>query len=170
MPLSMHQASVPVFLHFLKALSANLDRGEAHARANGIEESKLIEARLAPDMFPLARQVQIATDHAKGAAARLSGRDVPKYEDNETTFAALRERIAKTTAFVGSVTAAEVDGSEAKEITLTVGGRPLTFDGQRYLLYFALPNFYFHVTTAYDILRHNGVELGKRDFMGAPRQ
>jgi hypothetical protein len=166
----MHQAAVPVFLHFLKALSANLDRGEAHARANGIEESKLIEARLAADMFPLSRQVQIATDHAKGAAARLSGREVPKYEDNETTFAALRERIAKTMDFVGSVTEAEVDGSEAKEITLQIAGSPMTFTGNYYLLYFALPNFFFHVTTAYAILRHNGVELGKRDFMGAPRE
>jgi uncharacterized protein len=169
-PLSMHQASVPVFLHFLKALSANLDRGEAHVRTTGIDESKLIEARLAPDMFPLARQVQIATDHAKGAAARLSGREVPKYEDNESTFAALRERIAKTRDFIGSVTAAEIDGSETKEITLQIAGRPMTFAGQHYLLYFALPNFFFHVTTAYDILRHNGVELGKRDFMGAPRE
>jgi hypothetical protein len=166
----MHQSSVPVFLHFLKALSANLDRGEAHARAKGTEEAKLVEARLAPDMFPLSRQVQIATDHAKGAAARLSGRDVPKYEDSETTFAALRQRIAKTLDFVGSVTAAEVDGSEEREITLQIAGKPMTFAGHYYLLYFALPNFFFHVTTAYDILRHNGVELGKRDFMGAPRE
>jgi hypothetical protein len=166
----MHQSSVPVFLHFLKALSANLDRGEAHARAKGTEEAKLVEARLAPDMFPLSRQVQIATDHAKGAAARLSSRDVPKYEDNETTFAALRQRIAKTLDFVGSVTAAEVDGSEEREITLQIAGKPMTFAGHYYLLYFALPNFFFHVTTAYDIMRHNGVELGKRDFMGAPRE
>jgi hypothetical protein len=162
----MHQSSVPVFLHFLKALSANLDRGEAHARAKGTEEAKLVEARLAPDMFPLSRQVQIATDHAKGAAARLSSRDVPKYEDNETTFAALRQRIAKTLDFVGSVTAAEVDGSEEREITLQIAGKPMTFAGHYYLLYFALPNFFFHVTTAYDILRHKGVPVGKLDYLG----
>ena len=169
MPLSMHQASVPVFLQFLKALSANLERAEGHARAKGLAETDLIDARLAPDMFPLSRQVQIATDHAKGAAARLSGREVPKYEDNETSFSALRDRIARTIEFVAGVPAAEIDGSEEKEITLSIAGNPMTFTGQRYLLHFALPNFFFHVTTAYDILRHNGVELGKRDFMGAPR-
>ena len=170
MKISMYDAAVKPGVRMMTNLAAVLETAGRYAESKKIDPAVLVDARLAPDMFPLARQVQIATDHAKGAAARLSGRDVPKYEDNETTFAALRERIAKTTGFVGSVTAAEVDGSEAKEITLTVGGRPMTFDGQRYLLYFALPNFFFHVTTAYDILRHNGVELGKRDFMGAPRQ
>ena len=169
MPLSMHQVCVPVTLHFLNALSAILDKAERHVRATGIDEADLVNARLAPDMFPFARQVQIATDHAKGAAARLSGRDIPKYEDNETTFAALKERIAKTVAFVSGVPASEIDGSEDKEITLTIAGNPMTFTGRQYLLHFALPNFFFHVTTAYDILRHKGLEIGKRDFMGGAR-
>lgn len=167
MPLSMSQASVPTFLQMLPALSGVLDKAAAHARSSGIEPAELIQARLAPDMFPLARQVQIATDHAKGAAARLSGREVPKYEDSETTFDQLQARIARTIDFVKSVPRGEIDGSEDREITLTVGGQPRTFKGEQYLLHFALPNFYFHLTTAYDILRNRGVELGKRDFMGA---
>jgi hypothetical protein len=114
--------------------------------------------------------VQIATDHAKGAVARLSGREVPKFDDTETTFEELKARIAKTLAFIKSVPAGEIDGSEAREITLTIGGNPRSFSGQQYLLHFALPNFFFHTTTAYDILRHKGVELGKRDFIGLPPQ
>jgi hypothetical protein len=153
----------------LTALSAVLDKAAEHAQANGIAEAELVEARLAPDMFPLSRQVQIATDHAKGATARLSGRDIPKYEDTERTIDELKARIAKTLDFVSSVEAAEIEGSEDRQVTLTIGGKPRTFGGQRYLLHFALPNFYFHVTTAYDILRHKGVPLGKRDFMGAGR-
>ena len=169
MPLSMHQGSVPVILHFLKALPAILEKAESHVRTKGLDEAEFINARLASDMFPLARQVQIATDHAKGAAARLSGRENPKYEDTETTFAALRDRIAKTMEFVSGVPAAEIDGSEEKEITLTIAGNPMTFTGHYYLLHFVLPNFFFHVTTAYDILRHKGLEIGKRDFMGGAR-
>ena len=167
MPLSMYQASVPVFLQMLTALSAILDKAAEHARTNGTDPAELVNARLAPDMFPLARQVQIATDHAKGAAARLSGRDLPKYEDKESSFEELKARIAKTLDFVSSVEVDEIDGSEGKEITLTTGGQQRTFDGQHYLMHFALPNFFFHVTTAYDILRHKGVQIGKRDFMGA---
>jgi hypothetical protein len=163
----MSQASQPVFLQMLKALSANLDKAAAHATAKKIDPSVLVNARLAPDMFPLSRQVQIATDHAKGATARLSGRENPKYEDTESTIDDLKARIAKTLAFVSSVPAAEIDGSEDKDITLTIGGQPRTLKGQRYLLHNALPNFFFHVTTAYDILRHNGVEVGKRDYMGS---
>jgi hypothetical protein len=163
----MSQASQPVFLQMLKALSANLDKAVAHAQAKKIDPSVLVNARLAPDMFPLSRQVQIATDHAKGATARLSGRENPKYEDTESTIDELKARIAKTLAFVSSVPAAEIDGSEEKDITLTIGGQPRTLKGQRYLLHNALPNFFFHVTTAYDILRHNGVEVGKRDYMGS---
>jgi hypothetical protein len=151
----------------LKALSANLDKAVAHAQAKKIDPSVLVNARLAPDMFPLSRQVQIATDHAKGATARLSGRENPKYEDTESTIDELKARIAKTLDFVSSVPAAEIDGSEEKDITLTIGGQPRTLKGQRYLLHNALPNFFFHVTTAYDILRHNGVEVGKRDYMGS---
>jgi hypothetical protein len=163
----MYQASVPVFLQMLTALSAILDKAVEHARANRTDPAELVNARLAPDMFPLARQVQIATDHAKGAAARLSGRDVPKYEDKESSFEELKARIAKTLDFVSSVEVGEIDGSEGKEITLTTGGQQRTFDGRHYLIHFALPHFFFHVTTAYDILRHKGVALGKRDFMGA---
>jgi hypothetical protein len=166
MPLSMYQASVPAFLQMLKALSAILDKAAEHCRQRAIEPGELINARLAPDMLPFARQVQIATDHAKGAAARLSGRDVPKYEDTESSFDELKARIAKTVEFVTSIPAAEIDGSEAREVTLTVAGQPRSFAGQRYLVHSALPNFYFHVTTAYDILRHKGVELGKRDYIG----
>jgi hypothetical protein len=162
----MYRASVPVFVQQLNALSAVLDKAAEHARANGIDPGELVNARLAPDMFPLSRQVQIASDHAKGVAARLSGRDVPKYEDNEATFDELKARIAKTLAFVESVPQGEIDGSEGREIELTLGGQPRTFSGIGYLLHQALPNFYFHATTAYDILRHKGVPLGKRDFMG----
>ena len=118
-------------------------------------------------MLPFTSQVQIATDHAKGAAARLAGREVPKYPDTEQTFDELKARIARTLDFIGSVPAAEIDGSEEREITLTIGGNPRTFKGQPYLLHFALPNFFFHVTTAYDLLRHNGVPIGKRDLIGA---
>jgi hypothetical protein len=165
-PLSMFQASVPVFIQQLTSLSAILDKAEAHAKAGGLDPTRLISARLAPDMFPFSRQVQIASDHAKAAAARLSGRDNPKFEDTETTFAELKARIDKTIAFVKSVPRTEIDGSEERDVTFPVGGQPKTLSGQRYLLHNALPNFFFHVTTAYDILRHEGVPLGKRDYMG----
>jgi uncharacterized protein len=163
----MSEASQAVFLQMLNALSANLDKAAAHAKAKGIDPSELVNARLAPDMFPLARQVQIATDHAKGATARLSGRENPKYEDNEATFDELKARIAKTLVFVKSVPASEIDGSGDKDVTIPVRGEPRTMKGHHYLLHSALPNFFFHVTTAYDILRHNGVEVGKRDFLGS---
>ncbi|HEX9904280.1 MAG TPA: DUF1993 domain-containing protein [Propylenella sp.] len=166
MPISMYQASVPVFQRTLNALSAILDKAVAHALQERIDAATLLTARLAPDMLPFTSQVQIATDHAKGAAARLAGREVPKYPDTEQTFDELKARIAKTLDFIGSVPAAEIDGSEEREIALTIGGNPRTFKGQPYLLHFALPNFYFHVTTAYDLLRHNGVRIGKRDFIG----
>ena len=166
MPLSMSQASQPVLLQMLKALSANIDKAAAHAKAKGLEPSELTDARLAPDMLPFSRQVQIASDHAKGAAARLSGRDNPKYDDTESTFEELKARIAKTIAFVSSVPASEIDGSEEREVTLMIGGQPRTMPGQHYLFHSVLPNFFFHVTTAYDILRHKGVEVGKRDFLG----
>lgn len=167
MPLSMYQASVPAFQQTLTALSAILDKAAAHAASAGVDPAELVSARLAPDMFPLSRQVQIATDHAKGAAARLAGREVPKYEDNETTFDELKARIARTLDFISSVEVAEIDGSEDKEISLALRDRTLNFTGQRYLVNFVMPNFYFHAVTAYDILRHKGVPLGKRDFMGA---
>jgi len=166
MALSMSQASLPIFIQQLTALSAVIDKAMAHCQASGVNPKDLIDARLASDMFPFSRQVQIATDHAKGATARLSGREMPKFEDSETTFDELKARIAKTLAFVQSVPAVEIDGSEEKDINLTVGGQPRTLKGQRYLIHNALPNFFFHVTTAYDILRHKGVGIGKRDYMG----
>ncbi len=170
MPLSMSQASVPAISQMLSSLSAIIDKAAEHCRTKGIAPGDITGAKLADDMFPFSRQVQLATDHAKGMAARLSGRENPKYEDTESTFDELRARIAKTLAFVKSVPASEIDGSEAREVTLTLGGQPRTFTGQFYLQHFGLPNFYFHATTAYDILRHKGVEIGKRDFIGAPQQ
>jgi uncharacterized protein len=166
MTLSLHDASVPVFRQMLAALSDILDKAAAQASERGIDPSTLIEARLAPDMFPLARQVQIATDHAKGATARLAGHDVPSYADDETTLDELKARIAKTLTFIESMPPAAMQGAETRDIVLKIGGRELRFDGRTYLLHFALPNFFFHVTTAYNILRANGIEIGKRDFMG----
>ncbi len=167
MPLSMHQASVPLFVHQFTALAAILTKAEAFATAKKIDPSVLIGARLAPDMLPLARQIQIATDGAKGGVARLAGVDVPSFPDTETTFPELQERIAKTIAFIQSVPADKIDGSEEKAITLKMGGTDIEFVGQPYLLNFVIPNFFFHVTMTYAILRHNGVEIGKRDYLGA---
>lgn len=166
MPLSMHQASAPVFLRQLNALSAILAKAEAHVATHGIDEAELTTARLAPDMLPLTAQVQIATDTAKGAMARLGGVDNPSFADGETTLAELSERIARATVFIDSVPADLVDGSEEREIVLKIGGQEMPFRGQDYLLHFALPNFFFHVTTTHDLLRHKGVEIGKRDFLG----
>ena len=166
MPLSMYQASVPVFLKALGNLSAILDKGAAFAAAKKIEPSVLLGYRLAPDMLSLTRQVQIASDHAKRGTARLAGIEPPAYEDNETSFAELKARIDKTVAFINTVKPPQIDGSETREITLKLGGNPRTLSGQTYLLHNALPNFFFHVTTAYAILRHCGVEIGKSDFLG----
>jgi hypothetical protein len=166
MPLSMYQASIPVFIHKLGNLSAILDKGVAFAEAKKIEPSVLMNSRLAPDMFALSRQVQIATDQVKGCAARLASIEVPSFSDTETTFPELKERIAKTVKFLKSVTAAQVDGSEERAISLKAGKRDLNFKGQAYLLDFVIPNFYFHMSMAYAILRHNGVDIGKLDFLG----
>lgn len=166
MSLSMHQAAAPVFIQVLGALSKVLDKAQAHAVARKIDPAVLIAARLAPDMFPLAKQVQIACDFAKGAMARLAGEEVPSWPDGEKTFDDLKERIRKTLDYVQTFKPAQIDGSEEREVKLAVAGTPITFKGQPYLLRFALPNFFFHATAAYVILRHNGVELGKRDFMG----
>ncbi len=168
MQLSMFQASVPAILRNLSSLSEVLKKAESFAAAKKIEPSALINARLAPDMFPLSRQVQIATDIAKGGIARLAGTEIPSYADTETSFAELQQRIQKTLAFLQSFTAAQIDGSEDKAITLSVGGNEMHFTGYDYLIYFILPNVYFHTTTAYAILRHNGVEIGKMDYLGAP--
>jgi len=167
MTLSMHQASVPVFLQMLNNLSAILDKADAYAKNHKMDPEVLLNFRLAPDMFPLVRQIQIAADLAKGAAARLAGVEVPRHDDTEKTFADLKARITNTAAFVQSIQPRDIDGSEGRDVTLNIGEQTLSFKGQPYLLHFVLPNFYFHCTTAYDILRHCGVELGKRDFIGA---
>ncbi len=166
MTISMYQAAVPAFNQTLTALSAILDKAAAHATARKIDPTVFLTARLAPDMFAFTRQVQIACDFAKNTMARLSGAEPPKFPDDEASFDALKARIAKTLDYVNGYKAAQIDGSEDRDITFPVGGQPMTFKGQAYLVHFALPNFYFHATAAYAILRHNGVELGKRDFMG----
>ncbi len=166
MPLSMYQASVPVFAKTLGNLAAILDKAAEFAAAKKVDPSVLFGYRLAPDMLSFIRQVQIAADHAKGAAARLAGLEPPAYEDNEAGFAELKARIDKTLAYLGTLAPAQIDGSEEREITLKIGPNVRTYKGQAYLLHFAMPNFFFHVTTAYDILRHCGVGLGKRDFIG----
>lgn len=168
MALTMYQASIPVFVRMLGNLSSILDKGEAYANAKNIDQSVLVNARLAPDMYPLSRQVQIATDMVKGCAARLAGVDVPSYDDNETTFADLQARVARTMAFLQSVTAEQINGTEERTVTLKIRGKEISFLGQPYLLNFVLPNLYFHVTSTYAILRHNGVDLGKMDFLGSP--
>ncbi len=167
MALSMYQAAVPAFLQLLNSLSAILDKAEAFAEERKIDPAVLLNYRLAPDMFPLTRQVQVATDQAKGCCARLAGVEVPKYADDETTFAELKARIARTTDFVQGFKPSDIDGSEERDIAITAGSRELRFKGQQYLVSFVLPNFYFHVTTAYNILRHCGLPIGKRDFLGA---
>ncbi|MDX1921612.1 MAG: DUF1993 domain-containing protein [Alphaproteobacteria bacterium] len=167
MTLSMYQASIPVITRELGILSEILKKGEALAAAKKIDPSVLINARLAPDMLPLAKQIQIASDVTKGGIARLAGAEIPSYADTETTFAELQERIAKTIKFVSGFTAAQIDGSEEKTISLKVGGQDMQMKGQQYLLGFVLPNLFFHITIAYAILRHNGAELGKRDFLGS---
>ena len=166
MSLSMHQASVPAFVAMLNNLTAMLEKAEAFTKERKIEEGVLLNWRLAPDMFTFTRQVQIATDFAKGTTARLAGAEVPKYADDEASFAEVKARIAKTVSFVQSFKAADIDGSEDRDVTITAGGQELHFKGQPYLLHFSLPNFYFHATTAYDLLRACGVGLGKRDFLG----
>jgi hypothetical protein len=147
-------------------LSAILDKAEAHAGNRKIDPEVLLNYRLAPDMLPLVRQIQIAADLAKGAAARLAGVEVPKHDDTEKSFADLKARLAKTVAFVQSFKPSDIDGSEDRDINLTLGENTMKFEGKGYLVHFVMPNFYFHCTTAYDILRHCGVELGKRDFIG----
>ena len=169
MPISMHQAAISVFTRSLAALDAILDKAVAHAEAKKLDPDALLTARLFPDMFSFTKQVQLTTDFAKGAASRLTGVEIPKYADDEKTFAELKARIAKTIAYLNAFKPEQFDGSDDKEITFPAGpDKSLTLPGSRYLLGVAHPNFYFHLTTAYDILRHNGVELGKRDFIGRP--
>lgn len=167
MPLSMYQASVPLFIRQLQNLSAVLTIGETHAEAKKIDPLVLTSARLAPDMLPLNRQIHLATDSIKGMAARLSGTQNPSYPDTETTFPELQTRIAKTIAFLENIKAEQVDGSEDREIILKTGGTERKFTGRDYLLNFVIPNAFFHLTATYAILRHNGAGLGKLDYLGA---
>jgi len=168
MNISLYSASVPVYKQMLNALSGVLAKAEAHATAKNIDPSVLLQSRLYPDMFPLVRQVQIAADFAKSVPARLAGLEVPAYEDQEQTFAELQARIQKTLAFMEGITPTQIDGQEEREIVTRPGTpKEKKFTGQSYLLSYGLPQFFFHVTTTYAILRHNGVEIGKRDFMGA---
>lgn len=166
MTISMYAASVPVFTQMLNSLSDLLNKAETHANEKKIDPNALLQARLFPDMFALTRQVLIAADFAKGSCARLAGVEVPKYDDTEQTFADLKARIAKTLDFISSLPQAQIDGSEERDITTSSGPNSKSFKGQTYLLHYALPQFFFHVTTVYAILRHNGIEVGKRDFMG----
>jgi uncharacterized protein len=162
----MYSASVPLMQRAITSLAGVLRKGEAFAVAKKIDPSVLLQSRLAPDMFPLVRQVQSVSDSAKGAAARLAGVAVPSYPDEETNFAQLHDRLARTLDFLGGFTPAQIDGSEEREVVLTFRTGNVTFTGYSFLTTFALPNLYFHCTTAYAILRHNGVEIGKRDYLG----
>lgn len=165
--ISMYSASIPVLLQMLGSLDGLLVKAHAHADAKGIEPDALLQARLSPDMFPLSRQVQVACDFARSVPARLIGVDVPAYDDNERDFVQLRARIARTLAFLGGLTPEEFLGSETREIVLRPGTpKERTMTGQAYLLSYGLPQFFFHVTTAYALLRHNGVQVGKKDYMG----
>ena len=170
MTITMHSASVPVFVRMLGNLLTWLDKAEAHAAAKKFEPSVYLSSRLAPDMLPFTSQIQIACDGAKFGVARLSGADAPKFDDSETNLAELRERVHKTIEFIKSVPAAKIDGTEDKDITIPRRAGPMTLKGEVYLKHFVLPNFYFHLTTTYALLRHYGVELGKMDFLGAPKQ
>ena len=169
MTISMYQASIPNLIRTLKNLVGVLEKGEAHAEAKNIEPTVLINSRLYPDMFPLARQVQIASDVSRRSAARLAGVEAPNIPDTETTFPELIDRLQKTIAYLETFSADQIDGTEEKDVTVPVGGgETITMQGWPYLSFFVMPNVYFHVTTAYAILRHNGVEIGKRDYLGQP--
>jgi hypothetical protein len=170
MTISMYQASAPVYLQYLNATSAVLDKGAAFAESRKIDPAALLQARLYPDMHPLVKQVQIFTDQAVRGISRLAGTEPPAFPDTETTFAELKARIDRAIAHVKSFKPEQIDGSETREVVMKTPRGDLTFNGQQYLLAFSLPNFFFHATTTYSILRHVGVEIGKMDFMGgAPR-
>ena len=168
MTISMYQASVPRFVNILGNLSNILDKTQAHINAKKLSDASLTAFRLFPDMLPMATQVQIACDTAKGVVARLAGVDIPAFEDNEKTIAELKARVAKTIAFIQAITPEQIDGTEEKDIVVKRGEKETHYKGMQFLLGHAIPNFYFHITTAYAILRHNGVEIGKRDFLGNP--
>jgi hypothetical protein len=167
MALSLYDVSIPVLVRGLTNLSILIDKAAAHAEAKKFEPAVLAQARLYPDMFPLARQVQITCDTAKGAAGRLAGIDIPKHEDTETTLAELKQRIATTVDFIQSVKPGQLEGAESRSIEIKTPNRTLSFTGLSYLNNFVLPNFYFHESISYAILRHNGIEVGKGDYLGA---
>ena len=171
MSLSMYTATVPPFRAMLKNLQAVMAKAEAHCEARKIDPSAFLSSRLYPDMLPFTAQVQIATDNIKGAAGRLSGAEIPKFEDNETSFAELQARIDKTVAFLDTLTEAQFEGAAERDIVLQLRDRKVEFKGAAYLLQWANPNVYFHITTAYALLRHGGVEIGKKDYLsgGAPQ-
>ena len=163
---SMYRASAPVFTRLLTNLGTILDKAVVYADAKKIDHNTLLTARLAPDMLHLIKQVQIATDNAKGCVARLAGVEIPRYEDNETSFADLKARIGKTLAFIATLKPEQINGSEDKKINLKLGPNEYEFSGVDYLFNMASMNVFFHVTTAYAILRHNGLDIGKKDFIG----
>ena len=165
MSISMHSTSAPIFVRVLSAMLGWLDKAQAHAEARKFDTSNYLNMKLAPDMLPLMRQIQICSDGAKGCMARLAGVDIPKWEDNEASLDDLRGRIRKTIDFVQSVPAAQVDGTEAKEIVLQMRAGEVKMTGENYLRFYALSNFYFHATTTYTLLRHAGVDIGKKDFL-----
>lgn len=167
MAITMYAASAPIFVRMLNNLIGWIDKAQAHAQARQFDSLNYLGLRLAPDMLPFSRQIQIASDAAKACMARLAGAEVPRWDDNEATLAELRARVQKTIDYVQSFAAARIDGSEGREITVPMRvGEPLVFNGETYLKHFALPNFFFHVTTAYALLRHGGVEIGKTDYLG----
>lgn len=168
MTISMYQASVPRFVNILGNLSKILEKTQAHVEAKKMADGSFTAFRLFPDMLPMTTQVQIACDAAKGVVARLAGVDIPVFEDNEKTLAELKTRVDKTIAFIQTITPEQIDGTEDKDIVIKRGEKETHYKGMQFLLGHAIPNFYFHVTTTYSILRHNGVEIGKRDFLGNP--
>ncbi|MEY3125084.1 MAG: hypothetical protein RLZZ573_1604 [Pseudomonadota bacterium] len=168
MSISMYQASVPRFVNILGNLANILDKAQAHVDAKKLADATLTGYRLFPDMLPMATQVQIACDTAKGVVARLAGVEIPVFDDSEKTLADLKARVVKTIAFIQTVTPEQIDGTEDKDIVTKRGEKETHYKGMQFLLGHAVPNFYFHITTAYNILRHNGVEIGKRDFLGNP--
>lgn len=167
MKVTAHSITVPVFVRMLTNLSGILDKAAAFCAQRKVRETVLMEARLFPDMFPLTMQVRIACDFARGGVSRLAGEEPPKYEDTEATLADLKGRIARSIAYVQGFSESQLADCESRRVVRTIGGREIVFDGYGYIAQFVLPNFFFHVTTAYDILRANGVELGKRDYIGA---
>lgn len=169
MSLSFYDVTIPGYLHMLKNLAAVLEKAEAHAKSTGVDPASYLEARLAPDMHPLTRQIQMASDAAKGGAARLAGVTPPSYPDTETTWAEVKDRVAKTIAFVESIRREQVDGGESRTIELPLPGRTMTFTAVDFLHQFSQPNFFFHVVTAYGLLRMKGVPLGKMDYLAGAR-